>query len=59
MPGPGNRSKAAKAKKANQAQPSGSVIPRDAYVDDVDHADGWTPVVNVLCQFFELPGKGQ
>lgn len=32
-------------------------MPRDAYVDDVDHADGWTPIVILLCQYFELPGE--
>ncbi|KAJ2933042.1 hypothetical protein H1R20_g4019, partial [Candolleomyces eurysporus] len=58
MPGPGNRAKAAKAKKNKSAASSSSsklVNPRDPYVHDVDDADGWTPVVNILCNFFELP----
>lgn len=51
MPGPGSRAKAAKAKKIKQSQAL-----RDAYVTDVDDADGWTAAVNILCVVFDLPG---
>ncbi|KAJ3503069.1 hypothetical protein NMY22_g18377 [Coprinellus aureogranulatus] len=52
MPTPGNRAKAAKARNRRQAQAM-----RDAFVTDVDDADGWTSAVNILCAVFELPGK--
>jgi hypothetical protein len=51
MPGPGSRAKAAKAKKSKRARAL-----RDAYIDDVDDADGWTAAVNILCVVFDLPG---
>ena len=51
MPGPASRAKAAKAKKNKQAKTL-----RDAYVTDVDDADGWTAAVNILCVVFDLPG---
>lgn len=59
MPGPGGRAKAAKAKKNKQAQSSSSIAtrPRDAYVNEVDDAEGWTAAVNILCVVFELPGE--
>lgn len=60
MPGPGSRAKAAKAKKKTkqpQSSGSGSVAARDAYVNEVDDAEGWTAAVNILCVVFELPGE--
>ncbi|KAJ2912907.1 hypothetical protein MD484_g7504, partial [Candolleomyces efflorescens] len=53
MPGPGNRAKAAKARKNKSA--AAPARPRDPYLADVDDADGWTPIVNILCSCFELP----
>lgn len=64
MPGPSNRTKSAKSR-ARKAKASGSNSPavladsrHDGYTDDVDDADGWTPIVNTLCSAFNLPGKG-
>ncbi|KAF5340216.1 hypothetical protein D9611_007973 [Ephemerocybe angulata] len=61
MPGPGSRAKAAakakknKTKAASVTASTSELSLRDAFVDDVDHADGWTPAVNLLCRVFELP----
>lgn len=58
MPGPRAKGKAGskpKRRSAPQLAPSG--VTTDAYVNDVDNADGWNVVVDILCAHFKLPGE--
>ena len=65
MPGPGSRAKA-KSRKAKTKNASGSIstsrsqgVDADAdevYVVKIDNAEGWDMIVNILCDYFQLPG---
>ncbi|TDL19576.1 hypothetical protein BD410DRAFT_751998 [Rickenella mellea] len=61
MPGPGVKNKSkTKPKSKKIAGPGTSTSsdasrPRDAFVDDIDNADGWASAVAILCNIFELP----
>ena len=63
MPGPGNNKKS--KVKRSRASGNGSSnltnvdIPTvlDACVDEINDADGWENIVDILCRLFELPGE--
>ncbi|KAG6907808.1 hypothetical protein DXG01_007290 [Tephrocybe rancida] len=58
MPGPGSK------KKPKQRTPTSAKIgsanslpsPTDAYVREINDAEGWGPVADILCLVFEIPG---
>ncbi|KAJ7698629.1 hypothetical protein B0H17DRAFT_1006605 [Mycena rosella] len=57
MPGPGRKTK---AKASPRSGASGSTSADSnarlaAFIGTIDNADGWSPVVNLLCAYFELP----
>ncbi|KAG5654548.1 hypothetical protein H0H81_000073 [Sphagnurus paluster] len=53
MPGPGHKKKA-KPKAQPAPNPENSASP-DAYVGEIDNAEGWGKVVDILCIVFEIP----
>ncbi|KAH6905836.1 hypothetical protein BKA70DRAFT_1107218 [Coprinopsis sp. MPI-PUGE-AT-0042] len=53
MPAPINRAKAAKSKARKAKASSGPSS--QGYVNEIDDADGWTPIVTILCSAFKLP----
>lgn len=60
MPGPGSRAKA-KSKKTKTKSGSGSIAQShtdadEIYVVKIDNAEGWDMIVNILCDYFQLPG---
>ncbi|KAG2003384.1 hypothetical protein CC2G_003991 [Coprinopsis cinerea AmutBmut pab1-1] len=55
MPGPGSRKSKSKKPKSTASQRAAAAAAQYAYVHDVDDADGWTPIVNILCGVFQLP----
>ncbi|KAF8217753.1 hypothetical protein K438DRAFT_1656655 [Mycena galopus ATCC 62051] len=52
MPGPGQKSKA-KPKPGNVSASRSQVDLN--LVDDIDGAEGWGPVINILCDYLDLP----
>ncbi|KAJ7731107.1 hypothetical protein DFH07DRAFT_929368 [Mycena maculata] len=57
MPGPGRKTKATN-KTTNESGSSANEIPNtqlDSFIGDIDNAEGWSPIVDILCQYFELP----
>jgi hypothetical protein len=60
MPGPGRgkakSTKVAKPQSTRPVQSTPSAIP-DPFIREIDDAEGWSNVVNMMCDFFELPGK--
>ncbi|KAF7348541.1 Bin3-type SAM domain-containing protein [Mycena venus] len=57
MPGPGQKTKAkAKSSSVASGSTSGSRSQLDStFIGDIDSADGWNPVINILCDYLELP----
>ncbi len=64
MPGPGSRSKAKSKKGQNRERVwfdlnfpiSGVDADADeVYVVKIDNAEGWDMIVNILCDYFQLP----
>ncbi|TFK71924.1 hypothetical protein BDN72DRAFT_837130 [Pluteus cervinus] len=52
MPGPGKaKGKKSKSKSTSTSSP----LPPEAYIGDIDNAEGWYLIVNILCGVFELP----
>jgi hypothetical protein len=58
MPGPGKgKSKAKKSKTPGTGSSASKAADTDAvYLTEIDNAEGWDAVVNILCMIFELPG---
>jgi hypothetical protein len=59
MPAPSNRGKGKSKKRKPTSGSASSSRPNDTdevYVVDIDNAEGWEVVVNILCDYFELPG---
>ncbi|KAJ7636952.1 hypothetical protein FB45DRAFT_977452 [Roridomyces roridus] len=54
MPGPGRKGKP-KAKSTNPPPTQSKNNLPDSFFDDIENAEGWTFVVNVLCDHFDLP----
>ncbi|KAJ7098295.1 hypothetical protein C8R44DRAFT_811280 [Mycena epipterygia] len=57
MPGPGRKTKP-KPKVTNVAAGSTngtSDAQVESFIGDIDSADGWNPVITILCAYFELP----
>ncbi|KAJ6532723.1 hypothetical protein DFH09DRAFT_993655 [Mycena vulgaris] len=59
MPGPGRKTKA-KPRATGSSTTSGSTngdsnAQLDTFIGNIDNAGGWGPVVNTLCEYFELP----
>jgi hypothetical protein len=60
MPAPSNRGKGKSKKSKPKNGSASSSRPNDTdeiYVVDIDNAEGWEVVVNILCDYFELPGQ--
>ncbi|KAF8180416.1 hypothetical protein BJ912DRAFT_632081 [Pholiota molesta] len=58
MPAPSNRGKGKSKKRKPTSGSASSSRPNDTdevYVVDIDNAEGWEVVVNILCDYFELP----
>ncbi|KAJ7089251.1 hypothetical protein B0H15DRAFT_840062 [Mycena belliarum] len=56
MPGPGRRTNARPRATGTANNPSAtSSAQADSLIADIDNADGWDRVVNVLCDYFDLP----
>ncbi|KAF5383157.1 hypothetical protein D9615_004964 [Tricholomella constricta] len=55
MPGPGHKKKSKPRPQPNPQRIAASPSVSDAYVGDIDHADGWNTVVDILCLVFEVP----
>ena len=57
MPGPGY--KKAKAHKRHSTPRSNAEIATalDAYVHEIDEAQGWETIVEALCRILDLPGE--
>ncbi|KAF9480921.1 hypothetical protein BDN70DRAFT_876939 [Pholiota conissans] len=58
MPAPHNRGKAKSKKSKPRNASASSSRPNDAdevYMFNIDNAEGWDKVVNILCDYFELP----
>ncbi|RDB27508.1 hypothetical protein Hypma_003895 [Hypsizygus marmoreus] len=57
MPGPGHRKKAKPraASSTSARATSSSASSPDAYVGDIDHAETWNTIVDILCIVFEIP----
>ncbi|KAJ6616468.1 hypothetical protein B0H10DRAFT_1949115 [Mycena sp. CBHHK59/15] len=56
MPGPGRKTKAKAKPSASGTSNNGNSNPQpDSFIGDIDNAVGWSPIVNILCQVFELP----
>jgi len=53
MPGPGARRKK-KAKAASSSEPQPEIT--NVFLPQIENAEGWNIVVNILCDYFELPG---
>jgi len=53
MPGPGARRKK-KAKAASTSEPQPEIT--NVFLPQIANAEGWNIVVNILCDYFELPG---
>jgi hypothetical protein len=56
MPGPGAKKNNQKSKKNVQSNPSGPPMP-PTFVADIDNAEDWARIVNLLCETLELPGR--
>jgi hypothetical protein len=60
MPGPGNKKTKAKAKPkasgGNSNNASASTLTSDAFLDDIDKAEGWQQIVLTLCDAVRIPG---
>ncbi|KAJ7150977.1 hypothetical protein C8R43DRAFT_1005813 [Mycena crocata] len=54
MPGPGRKTKA-KPRTGTASSAASSNSQPDSFVGDIDRADGWNPVINILCEYFDLP----
>lgn len=64
MPGPGSKKSGPKKKPTTSASvnptPSNhseSSLTTESYVGDIDNAEGWARVVDILCDYFKIPGK--
>lgn len=62
MPGPRGKPRAKKSKSKSNATHSLPIpTPDDSefidLIDDIDGAQGWNKIVNVLCEFLRLPGQ--
>ncbi|KAJ7255299.1 hypothetical protein C8J57DRAFT_1346013 [Mycena rebaudengoi] len=56
MPGPGRKSKAKAKPTGSGTKPTEkSSSQPDSYVWDIDNADGWSTIVNILCDVLNLP----
>ncbi|KAE9390321.1 hypothetical protein BT96DRAFT_1002393 [Gymnopus androsaceus JB14] len=61
MPGPGSKKNAPKKKKpttVSDTTPSNnseSSLTPESYVGDIDNAEGWARVVDILCNYFKIP----
>ncbi|KAF8962291.1 hypothetical protein BDZ97DRAFT_1120677 [Flammula alnicola] len=61
MPGPGSRGKVkSKGNKAKSSAASSSTIKAssdvdEVYITEIDNAEGWNVIVNILCHYFALP----
>ncbi|KAH6909543.1 hypothetical protein BKA70DRAFT_202802 [Coprinopsis sp. MPI-PUGE-AT-0042] len=63
MPGPGrNKGKKKSSKSSKGSASATSLAPSTSaasepspYVSDIDDAEGWTPIVNILCEVFNIP----
>ncbi|KAF4616500.1 hypothetical protein D9613_008591 [Agrocybe pediades] len=56
MPGPGSRAKKSKGHKSNASTAWGPQQTNDAvYIAEIDNAEGWNMVVDILCDSFKLP----
>jgi hypothetical protein len=55
MPGPGTRSNKQKSRKNVQPNPRVPPIP-STFVADMDNAEDWSGIVNLLCETLKLPG---
>jgi hypothetical protein len=62
MPGPRGKAKAKKSKPKPKAHSLANLNATsedsefNELIDDVDGAEGWNKIVNVLCEFLQLPG---
>jgi hypothetical protein len=57
MPGPGRGKGKSKSKPATVMRPvQGNSPAPDTVVRDIDDAEGWDKIVNILCHSFDLPG---
>lgn len=57
MPGPGGRKTKSKPKYPAQtpANSSNSLVVPDAFLGDIDNAEGWSMIVSILCDALDLP----
>ncbi|KAJ7512500.1 hypothetical protein B0H11DRAFT_1951488 [Mycena galericulata] len=60
MPGPSRKTKAKPnangTKASGYSNPGNSGAPeRESFIGDIDNAEGWNPVINILCDYFGLP----
>ena len=58
MPSPGGRKTKSKPKGPAQtpASSSNSLVVPDAFLGDIDNAEGWSMIVTILCDTLDLPG---
>jgi hypothetical protein len=56
MPGPGRKTKA-KPKASSSGSTAISDSQLESFIADIDSADGWNPVINILCDYLDLPGS--
>ncbi|KAJ7931223.1 hypothetical protein B0H13DRAFT_2247669 [Mycena leptocephala] len=54
MPGPGRKTKA-KPRASGSGSTAISDSQLESFIADIDSADGWNPVINILCDYLDLP----
>ncbi|GLB39184.1 putative MYND finger [Lyophyllum shimeji] len=55
MPGPGHKKKSKPRAQAAPQRPAGGNSESDAYVGNLNNADGWGMICDMLCVAFEIP----
>ncbi|THU83077.1 hypothetical protein K435DRAFT_734270, partial [Dendrothele bispora CBS 962.96] len=55
MPGPGKKANKTKGRPPTKPSESSTALVPESYVGDIDNADGWNQIVNILCDFYKLP----
>lgn len=58
MPGPGHKKSKSKKSAGSSREVPNVDIPTvlDTYVDEVNDAEGWETIVEILCRILDLPG---
>lgn len=58
MPGPGRKTKPKPKGISSPASASSASFANNAYLGQIDHAEGWALIADILCkEVFKLPGQ--